>query len=96
MLTTKIHGMAEGMSVTNFVKAVKQSRKTLFHKDDVPRLGYESQIHGLLLQMVAGGMIALKAKDQTKVGTDKMTKENLGVFCPKTKRRVDGYTLWFP
>ena len=46
--------------------------------------------------MIAGGMIALKAKDRTKVGTNKMAKENLGVFCPNVKRRVDGCTLWFP
>ena len=96
LLTTKIHGTTEALSVTNFVKAMKKPRKSLFHKDDVPRIGSESKIHGVCLQMIAGGMIALKAKENTKVGTEKMTKENVCVVCSNTKKRQDGYTLWSP
>ena len=79
LLTHKVHGN-DDLSVNNFVKAVKQSRKTIFHKDDAPPTGQESQIHAVCLQMVAGGMISFKVKDQTKLGTKKVSKADLSVF----------------
>ena len=58
LLTTKVLGTGDALSVTRFVKAMKQSRNTIFHNDDVPQIGMASQIHGVWLQMIAGGVLS--------------------------------------
>ena len=73
LLTTKVLGAVDKLSVTGFMKAMKQARKTIFHGDDVPRIGKEGQVHGVCLQMVARGLTALRVTDNTKIGTDKLT-----------------------
>ena len=78
------------------MKAMKQARKTIFHRDDVPRIGKEGQVHGVCLQMMARGLTALRVTDNTKIGTDKLTRSHLCVVCPNTKRVQDGNVLWSP
>ena len=84
------------MPVRDFLKAMKREGKTIFHRDDVPPLRNQSQIHAVCLQMVAGGLLALKVKDATKIGTDKLNKRHLCVVCPNTKYAKDGNTLCAP
>ena len=96
LLTTNVLGTGDALSVSIFVKAMKQSRKTIFHKDDVPQIGKTSQIHGVCLQMIAGEIISLKVTDHTKVGKGKITESSLSVVCPNRKRVQNGYTLWTP
>ena len=38
LLTTKVQGAADKVPVQEFLKAVKQEMKTIFHRDDVPPL----------------------------------------------------------
>ena len=96
MLTTKVQGAVDKVPVREFLKAVKRERKTIFHRDDVPPLTNQSQIHAVCLQMVAGGILALKVKDATKVGTDKLNGAHLCVVCPNAKYAKDGNTLCAP
>ena len=93
LLTQKVHGNPD-LTVSNFVKAVKQARKLIFHTDDVPPTGQESQIHAVCLQMGAAGMIAFKVKDQTKLGTEKVSKSDLSIFCPNVEVKVGDRMVW--
>ena len=45
----------------------------------------QSQMHAVCPQMISGGLIALKAKDTTKVGTNKLNGVHLCVICPNAK-----------
>ena len=93
LLTQKVDGNPD-LTVSNFVKAVKQARKLIFHKDYAPPIGQESQIHAVCLQMVAAGMIAFRVKDQEKLGTDKVSKADLSVFCPNVEVEVGDRMVW--
>ena len=94
LLSQKVRGTRNALSVSEFVKVMKQSRKMIFHKDDAPKGGCESQIHAVCLQMIAGRIIALKVCDSTKVGTEKLSKKNVSVVCPNFERKRDGRTLY--
>ena len=78
------------------LKAVKQERKTNFHRNDVPPMTNQSQIHSVCLQMIAGGLLALKVNDATKVGTDKLNGAHLCVVCPNARYYKDGNILCAP
>lgn len=93
LLTQKVHGNPN-LTVSNFVKAVKQAIKLIFHQDDAPPNGQESQIHAVCLPMVAAGMISFKVKDQTKLGSEKVSKADLSVFCPNMEVKVGDCMLW--
>ena len=79
MLTQKVHG-TDNLTVNDFVKTMKQSRKTIFHDDDAPKKGKETQIHAVCLQMVASGIISFKVHDKTKIGTDQLRRADLSVY----------------
>ena len=96
LLTTKVLGAVDKLSVADFMKAMKQARKTIFHRDDVLVIGKEGQVHGSCLQMMARGLIALRVADNTKAGTDKLTRTHLCVVCPNAKRVQDGNILQAP
>ena len=81
------------MPVGEFLKAVKRQRKAIFHRDDVPPVNNQSQIHAVCLQMIAGGPMALKVKDATKVGTEKLNGAHLCVVCPNANYVKNGNTL---
>ena len=96
LLTSKVQGAANKVTVRVFMKTMKRARKTIFHRDDVPPLTNQSQIHAVGLQMIAGGLLALKVKDPTKVGTDKLNGAHLCVVCPNARYTKDGNTLCAP
>ena len=54
----------------------------------MPKGADMSQAHAVCLQMVAKGIILMNVTDRTKVGTDKITRKNLAVTCPRAKRCV--------
>ena len=89
-LATKVQGAADKVSVSEFVKAMK---RTIFHKDDVPPMNNQSQIYGVCLQMIAGGLLALKVRDPSKVGTDKLSRAHLCVACPNKRWTTNGNML---
>jgi len=93
LLTQKVQGI-DNLSVNDFVKAMKQSRKFIFHDDDAPPKGKESQIHAVCLQMVAGGIISFKVDDKKKIGTDKLRRADLSVYCPNVKTREGGRDVY--
>ena len=87
ILVDKVHGSE--MSVKEFMQTLKKWKASAFHKDDVP--GREAkQLHALALQLIAARIIALKMKTKSKVGTDKVSKHDLVVFCPNPKRMREG------
>ena len=93
LLTQKVHGNPD-LTVSNFVKAVKQATKLIFQTDDAPSTGQESQIHAVCLQRVAAGMIAFRVKDQEKLGTDKVSKADLSIFCPNVEVEDGDRMVW--
>ena len=46
--------------------------------------------------MIAGCLVALKAKDATKVGTEKLNGAHLCVVCPNANYAKNGKTLCAP
>ena len=64
-------------------------KASIFHKDNAS--GREAkQVHALALQLIAARIIALNMKTRSKIGTDKVTKNDLVVFCPKDKTMREG------
>ena len=80
------------MPVREFLKAVKRERETIFHRDDVPPLTNQSQKHSVCLQMIVRGILALKVKDATKLGMDKLNGALSCVICPTAKYAVSMQT----
>ena len=77
------------MSVKEFMQTLKNLKASVFHKDDLP--GREAkQVHTLALQLIAARILALKVKTKSKIGTDKVRKHDLVVFCPDDKRMIEG------
>ena len=56
----------------------------------------QSQIHAVCLQLITGGLVALKVKDATKVGTEKLNGAHLCVVCPNANYAKNGNTLCAP
>ena len=81
VLIEKVHSTPKGVSVSNFVKAMKSSKDAIFHPKDVPKKSM-GQIHALALQMFANGIIALDVKDTAKIGTDKLLLEHMSIKLP--------------
>ena len=54
------------------------------------------QIHAILLQLIAKGVIALKVKDPTKIRTPKILVSDLSVTTPNAKCVKRGMTLLSP
>ena len=71
----------------DFLKAMKREGKTIFHRDDVPPLRNQSQIHAVCLQVIAGGLLALKVIDATKVGHHGQA-ERRALVCGVSQREV--------
>ena len=94
--TTETQGAVSEIGVTGFIKKMKAGKKQLFHKDDVPKGNDVSQIHAVCLQMIVRGMIALKVRDSTKLGTEKLGKKHISVICPSGKRKVGDHMCWSP
>ena len=93
LLTQQVRG-TDNLSVRNFVKAMKQSRKAIFHDDDAPPTGQESQIHAVCLQMFAAGMISFKINDERMLGTEKVCAGDLSVICPNVEVKVRGRKVY--
>merc|ERR1711937_825358 len=87
LLTQQVRG-TDNLSVRNFVKAMKQSRKSIFHDDDAPPTGRESKIHAVCLQLFAAGMISFKINDERMLGTEKVCAGDLSVICPNVEVKV--------
>ena len=87
LLTTEVQGAADKVPVREFLKAMKRERKTIFHRDDVLALRNQSQIHAMCLQMIGGGLLALKAIDATKVGHHGQAERRAPV-CGVSQRQV--------
>ena len=85
VLTESVSGVTEMVGVASFLKTLKKEKKQLFHRDDA-----------VCLQMVAKGIISMNVTDRTKVGTDKITRKDVAVTCPRAKRCVDGDECWCP
>ena len=79
LLADKVRGSE--LPVKEFMQTLKKWKATVFHKDDVPGRDVK-QVHAVALQLIAARMIALKMKNKSKIGTDKVKKDNLVVFCP--------------
>ena len=79
LLTARVQKAEDKVSMSEFVKAVKRTRKTVFYRDDVPKIKNQSQIHYVCLQMIAGGLLALKVTDHTHKGRHRQTKESASV-----------------
>ena len=78
VLTEKVHSTPKGVSVSNVVKAMKSSKNAILHPKDVRKKSM-GQIHALVLQMFANGIIALDVKDTTKIGTDKLLLQHMSI-----------------
>ena len=70
-----------------FVKALKANKQNIFHKDDVPGKQM-SQIHALVLQLYANGIIGLGVSDETEIGTENLSGNHIVVVLKNTKRMV--------
>ena len=95
LLVQRVHGSDKDVTLRDLVRSTKESRKTLFHRDDVPSQGV-GQIHALCLQLIAAGIISLAVTDRSRIGTDKMSSKVVAVTCPNVKRAKDGNTYCYP
>ena len=50
LLTTKVQGAAGKVPVSEFLKTIKRERKTIFHRNDIPPMKNQSQIHAVCLR----------------------------------------------
>lgn len=82
-LSTKIV-RDDDFKFSDLSKTMKSSREQLFYEDDVPK-GKQppmGQFHALSLQLFAKGILALKVKDDSKIGTNKLQRLDLTVVAP--------------
>ena len=93
LLADKVKGSE--LPVKEFMQTLKKWKAAVFHKDDVPGRDVK-QVHALALQLIAARMIALKMKTKSKIGTDKVRKEDLIVFCPNDSRMNEGEEYYRP
>ena len=91
LLVQRVHGSDKDVTLRDLVRSMKESRKTLSHRDDVPSQGV-GQIHALCLQLIAAGIISLAVTDRSRIGTDKMSSKVVAVTCPNVRRAKDGNT----
>ena len=71
------------LSIRNFVKVLKKCKSGIFHKKDV--LKDSGQIHAVCLQLIAAGIVSLKVTDTSKIGTKKIGRNSIAVFCSNDK-----------
>ena len=95
LLVQRVHGSDKDVTLGDLVRSMKESKKTLFHGDDVP-LQRVGQIHALCLQLIAAGITDLAVTDRSRIGTDKMSSKVVAVKCPDVKRTKDGYAYCYP
>ena len=95
LLVQRVHGSDKDVTLRDLVRSMKESRKTLFHRDDVPSPGV-GNIHALCLQLIAAGIISLAVTDPSRIGTDKMSSKIVVVTCQNVKRKKDDNTYCYP
>ena len=95
LLVQRVRGSDKDVTLRDLVRSMKESRKILFHRDDVPLQGV-GQIHALCLQLIAAGIISLAVTDRSKIGKEKMSSKVVAVTCPTVKRAKDGNTYCYP
>jgi len=63
------------------LKLLKQNKTTIFHSAHVPNKK-TGQFHALAIQLLAKGIIGLEVTDTSKLGTNKLTADHLGITLP--------------
>ena len=84
-LSSKVCAYDKTSLSCDFIKAMKQDKDHIFHKDDVPREKMW-QIYALTLQFIAKSIIALTVTDRTKMGSTKLRQDYLVVTIPMAKQ----------
>ena len=68
-------------------KIFKAQKAHIFHPDDVPKSSM-SQIHALILQLFAQGILGLTVPDTNKIGNEKARMSNITVTLPVKKTKT--------
>ena len=64
---------------------MKKYKSAVFHNKDVPGKEAACQIYAVSLQLIAASIISLKVTDTSKIGTEKISGNDLAMFCPNDK-----------
>ena len=92
ILATKVNGQSK-VTPSQFMKTLKAS-KSLFHPKHEPSKETGTKPYqGLMMQLIASGIIGLQVMDTTKLGTKKITNNDLTIILPNADA-TDG--LSFP
>ena len=72
------------LAICDLVKVLKKYKSGIFHNKDVPGK-HAGKIHAVCLQLIVAGIISLKMTDTSKIGTEKIGRNDLAAFCPNDK-----------
>ncbi len=86
MLINKISNNPK-FKFTHLTKAFKAKKEHIFHADDVPKSSM-SQIHVLILQLFAQGILGLTVLDTNKIGNEKLRMSDITVILPVKKTKA--------
>ena len=78
VLATNINGRSN-VTPKALIKMLKSNKHLIFHKDHVPNTTM-SQYHALALQLIAKGVIGLNVTENSKIGTNKISTDNIGIM----------------
>ena len=73
------------------MKMLKANKQSIFHTDNLPKTNM-GQYHALALQLVAKGVIALDVTETSKIGTNKLSTDHIGIILPNASNG-DGIIL---
>ena len=88
LLLDKVHGL--DFSISYFAKVMNKNKTDIFHDKDVPKKQEVGQVHAVCLQLIAAVIVSLRVANHQKIGTNKLYRSHLAVFCPKEKRVRNG------
>ena len=66
------------------LKLLKQNKSTIFHSAHVPKKK-TGQFHALAIQLLANDIIEIEVTDISKLGTNKLTADHIGITLPNAK-----------
>ena len=78
VLSTNINGRSN-VTPKALIKMLKSNKQLIFHEDHIPKTTI-GQYHALALQLVAKGVIGLDVTETSKIGTNKLTTDHIGLI----------------
>ena len=70
---------------------LKSNKHLIFHENHIPKTTM-GQYHALVLQLIAKGVIGLDVSETSKIGTNKLSTDNIGIILPNASNG-DGIIL---